>query len=264
MIDLHTHILPGVDDGVRTEDEAVEFARVSWGDGVKTIVATPHCREGFFVNVRQDVLAGVERLRRRLASEGIGVEILPGAEVHLCPDLPERVRDGRAPTLGDNGRTLLLELSLSQYPVELENLVFQLKLAGIDVLFAHPERIRYFQDDVKRYEALVHLGSYGQITTGSILGDFGSVAQEFSEELLRRGLVHVLASDAHNVAGRPPLFTPALDALAGLVGEARARCMADGAPRALMAGLEPELPPIEGRGAGGGSFLSRWFGRTGS
>lgn len=264
MIDLHTHILPGVDDGVKTEDEAVEFARVAWGDGVQTLVATPHCREGFFVNEREAVLAGVEQLRRRLAREAVGIDVLPGAEVHLCPDLLQRVRDGRALTLGDNGRTLLLELSLSQYPVELENLVFQLKLAGIDIVFAHPERIRYFQDDVKRYEALVRLGSYGQITTGSILGDFGTVAQEFAEELLHKGLVHVLASDAHNVAGRPPLLSPALDAMVPLIGEPRARSMASDAPRALMAGLEPELPPIEGRGTGGGSFLSRWFGRNGS
>ena len=185
MIDLHAHILPGVDDGVRTEDDAVAFARVAWGDGVRTIVATPHCREGFFVNERPSVLDAVSRLRQRLARERIEVDLLPGAEVHLAPDLVERVRDGRATTLGDNGKTLLLELSLSQYPMRLDGLLFQLKLAGLQVVLAHPERIRYFQDDVKRYEELVRLGAWGQITTGSILGDFGRDAQQFSEELLR-------------------------------------------------------------------------------
>src|SRR6185295_15020465 len=139
MIDLHTHILPGVDDGVETEDEAVEFARLAQADGTRTIVATPHCREGFFVNERASVLEAVARLRERLERERVAVDVQPGAEVHLAPDLIERVRDGRATTLADNGKTLLLELSLSQYPVELENLVFQLKLAGLEVLFAHPE-----------------------------------------------------------------------------------------------------------------------------
>jgi len=263
MIDIHTHILPGIDDGVRTEDEAVEFARVAESDGVRTIVATPHCKEGFFFNDRATVLPLVERLRRRLDAEGVGVSLVPGAEVHLCTDLVERVRDGRAPTLGDNGRTLLLELSLSQYPPDLEDLVFQLKLAGLIVVFAHPERIRYFQDDVRRYEEVVRLGAFGQLTTGSLLGTFGNTAQEFSDELVRRGLVHVIASDAHNVRGRPPVLREAVEALVPMVGEEYARAMADDAPRALLAGEEPELPALEAaRSPQRGSFLSRWFRRT--
>jgi protein-tyrosine phosphatase len=261
MIDLHTHILPGVDDGVKTEDDAVEFARVAQNDGVRTIVATPHCKEGFYVNGREAVLEHVARLSRRLTREGLAVELLPGAEVHLSPELIDRVRDGRAPTLADNGKTLLLELSLTQYPVELENLVFQLKLGGIEPLFAHPERIRYFEDDVTRYEALVDLGVTGQITTGSILGRFGNTAREFSEELLRKGLVHVLASDAHNVRGRPPLLTEAREAMVPLVGERRANAMVESIPRALLAGEQPEIPPVEGTVSRKRAFFSRLFRR---
>lgn len=262
MIDLHTHVLPGVDDGVRTEDEAVEFARLAWQDGIRMIVATPHCREGFFVNERETVLAQVGHLRERFARENVGIELRPGAEVHLCPDLVQRVRDGRATTLADNGKTLLLELSLSQYPVELESLVFQLKLAGIDPLFAHPERIRYFQEDINRYAKLVELGATGQITSGSILGQFGSTAQEFSEELLRKGLVHVLASDGHNVGNRPPLLSEALEAMVPLVGERRARAMVGGIPRALLAGQTPVVPPVERTVPRRNlSFLTRWFRR---
>jgi protein-tyrosine phosphatase len=261
MIDLHTHILPGVDDGVASEDEAVSLARMAREDGVHTIVATPHCKDDFFVNERADVLRGVEALRRRLEREGVAVTLLPGAEVHLCPDLIERVRDGRAPTLADNGRTLLLELSLNHYPVEIDNVVFQLKLAGIEPLFAHPERIRFFQEDVRRYERLVRMGATGQITTGSILGRFGSEAREFSEELLRKGLVHVLASDAHNVAQRPPLLSEAREAMVALVGERRASAMVEQIPRALLAGEIPEIPPVETDAARRSSFFSRLFRR---
>jgi protein-tyrosine phosphatase len=245
VIDLHTHVLPAIDDGVETEDEALEFARVAAADGVRVIVATPHCRDGFYLNDRARVLDEVARLRERLARENVPVTLEPGAEVHLCPDLVQRIGDGRAPTLGDNGRTLLLELSLSQYPVELENLVFQLRLAGIDVVFAHPERIRFFQDDVARYAAVVHAGAYGQITTGSILGQFGRTARAFSTELLRKGLVHVLASDAHNVRGRPPVLSTAVAAVAALVGECRAEAMVQQIPAALLAGREPVVPPVE-------------------
>jgi len=247
VIDLHTHILPGVDDGVKTEDEAVEFARVAQADGVRTIVATPHCKEGFFFNDRAAVLAAVERLSLRLASEGVGVDLVPGAEVHLCADLSARVRDGRAPTLGDNGKTLLLELSLTQHPPGLENLVFHLRLEGILTVFAHPERIRYFQEDPSRYEALVRLGAYGQLTTGSILGVFGPEASKVSEWMLRRGLVHVLASDSHNIRGRRPVLRDAVAAVASLVGETMAGRMVNDIPAALLEGVEPDLPtPEEG------------------
>ena len=260
MIDLHTHILPGIDDGIPTEDDAVEFARVAAADGVRTIVATPHCKEGFYCNDRSTVLAGVKRLRDRLVAEEVDVQLIPGAEVHLCADLVERVRDGRAPTLGDNGKTLLLELSLTQYPPELENLVFHLKLAGILPVFAHPERIRYFQDDRRRYEALTRLGAYGQITTGSVLGTFGPQVREFSQELLRGGQVHVLASDSHNVRGRPPVLRPALEAVAALVGEEKARRMVTEIPAALLRGQEPDLPPLDEPPPRG--LLSRWFRRA--
>ncbi len=262
MIDLHTHILPGIDDGVKSEDEAVAFARVASEDGIRTLVATPHCKDGFYVNRRDEVVEHVARLRRRLRDETIDLELLPGAEVHICPDLVARVRDGRAPTLGDNGRTLLLELSLTQYPVDLENLVFQLKLAGIVPLLAHPERIRYFQEDVRRYEACVRLGAYGQVTTGSIVGTFGESSRTLSIELLRRRLVHVIASDAHNVRGRPPVLSEAVGVAARWTGETLARRMADDFPRALLEGREPDVPPPDEESAKPRrSFLARWFGR---
>ena len=261
MIDLHTHILPGVDDGVKEEDEAVEFARAAFADGVRTLVATPHSKDGFFENGRAEVLAAVERLEGKLREAGIGLTLLPGAEVYVAPDLVERVKDGRALTLGDNGKTLLLELSLSQYPMELQNLVFSLRLAGLVVLFAHPERIRYFQEDVRRWEEMVRLGAYGQITTGSVLGTFGEDAQEFSELLLRRGLAHVLASDAHNLRGRPPILSRAVEAVAAIVGAEEARKMVSDRPRALLDGRDPEPPPVLERQASKRSLLSRLFGR---
>jgi len=261
MIDLHTHILPGVDDGVTSAEDAVEFARVAWNDGVRTVVATPHCRDGFFVNDLRAVTEGVQRLRQCLADAEVPLEVLPGAEVHLCPDLLQRIRDGRAPTLGANGTTLLLELSLSQYPMELENLLFELRLNGIEVVFAHPERIRYFQDDPRRYADLVRLGAWGQITTGSVLGTFGSTAARFSEQWLREGLVHILASDAHNTRGRPPVLSEAVAAIVPWVGPERAQAMVDAVPRALLEGRSPEVPPVERPTTRRTSLLGRWFGR---
>ena len=261
MIDLHTHILPGIDDGVKTEDDAVEFAKVAAADGITTIVATPHYRDGFYVNARPEVMSGVAALRRRLEAEGVPVTLLPGAEIHICPDLVERVRSGHAPTLADNGRTVLFELSMTQYPFELENVVYGMRLAGLQVLVAHPERIRYFQEDIRRYEALVHQGAFGQITTGSVLGVFGEDIEEFSEELIRKKLVHVVASDAHNVRGRPPILTAAVARIGRFVGDDLARRMATEFPQAFLLGKEPDVPPVEDPKPRRGSFLGRLFGR---
>jgi len=259
VIDLHTHILPGIDDGVKTMDDAIQFARVAVDDGTTTIVATPHYRDGFYINSRADVLAGVAALKARLAEEEVAIEILPGAEIHVCSDLVQRVKDGHAPTLADNGRTVLFELSMSQYPVELENMIFQMRLAGLQVLVAHPERIRYFQEDVRRYEAVLRLGAFGQITTGSVLGTFGDEIEEFSEELIRKRLVHVLASDAHNTRGRPPRMSEAVRVIGRWIGDDAAVRMATDIPRAFVEGRDPELPPMPDPAPKKASIFSRWF-----
>jgi protein-tyrosine phosphatase len=262
MIDIHSHILPGIDDGVRTMEEALAFARMAVDGGTKTLVATPHCKEGFYFNDKPIVMEQVGLLKAELEKHSIPLQLIPGAEVHICPELVQRIQDGRAPTLGDNGKTLLLELSLSQYPVELANLVFQLKLAGILPVFAHPERIRFFQDDITRYEEVIRLGAWGQITTGSVLGTFGSTTREFSEELIRKGLIHVLASDSHNIKGRPPGLREGVTAVAALVGEDQAVRMVTSTPESLLAGMEPEIPDLELARPSGKkrSIFSRFFG----
>jgi protein-tyrosine phosphatase len=203
----------------------------------------------------------VAALRTRLQAEGIDVSVLPGAEVHVCPDLVERVRAKHAPTLADNGRTVLFELSMSQYPFDLPNMVYQMRLAGLQVLVAHPERIRYFQDDVRRYEEVVRLGAFGQITSGSILGVFGSGIEEFSEELTRKRLVHVVASDAHNTRGRPPVLSRAVARVGEWIGDAAARRMVDDVPRAFLEGRDPDVPAPEEPPSRQRSLLSRLFSR---
>jgi protein-tyrosine phosphatase len=257
VIDLHTHILPGVDDGVKTMDDAVAFARVAAADGVRTIVATPHYRDGFYLNARPEVLAGVAALNARLQAEKVEIDVLPGAEVHISADLISRVKSGDAPTLADNGRTVLFELSMSQYPLDLEDMVFKMRLAGLQILFAHPERIRYFQDDIARYEAVIRLGAFGQLTTGSVTGIFGADVMEFSEELARKRLVHVVASDAHNTRGRPPVITSAMSRLGAWTGEDFARRMTDEYPRAFIEGRDPDLPPAPEGTAPRRSWMAR-------
>lgn len=242
MIDLHAHPIAAIDDGVQTEDEAVEFCRIAAADGITTLVATPHIREGMFPNRRAGILEALERLRARLQSEGVDLRLAPGAEVYLEPDLSARVRSGEYLTLNDGGRYLLLELPGRHLPAGIEDMVYRLRLDGLTPVIAHPERIYAFQEDPRRFARLIELGALGQLTGGSLLGHFGSRAQEAAFSMLRDGLAHVLASDAHNTGLRAPRLSRAVEEAAALVGAEAARQMVEGTPRAILQGEEIETP----------------------
>lgn len=243
MIDLHAHPLAAIDDGVQSEEEALEFCRIAAADGISTLAATPHIREGMFPNRREDILEGVRRLRALVEREGVPIEIVPGAEVYLEPDLGARVRQGEYLTLNDGGHYLLLELPTRHLPAGLEDILYHLRLEGLTPLLAHPERIYPFQEDAERLARLVELGALVQITGASLLGQFGSRALDTSRSLLRQGLVHVMASDAHNTGPRAPRLSEAVRAASELVGEPAARRLVEDNPRAILAGAEIEARP---------------------
>jgi len=254
MVDLHCHVLPAVDDGSESLETSLEFCRVALADGVTTLVATPHQKPGLWENGPEAIRQKVADLRLALEEAAIPVEIVEGAEVYLSGDLLERVRDGKVTTLGGTGRYLLLELPYQQTPVRVEETVFQLKLAGITPVLAHPERISYFTADMDRVEKLVRLGCLSQITASALVGGFGERTKEFTLRLLEGDLVHVIASDAHDTVRRPPVLSRARDVAAEVVGAGRAGQMVSDAPLAICRGREWEpweLPPEQVPGPGG-------------
>jgi protein-tyrosine phosphatase len=260
VIDTHCHMLPGVDDGPEDDEAAVAMARVAVADGVKTVIVTPHMREGDFVNERPKVLERLEKFRALLAAEKIELDLRPGSEVHLAPRLVERILSGRLLTYGDQGTYLLLECPYRTRPVRLDETIFELKVAGITPVLAHPERIRFFQEDVARYEEMLRLGALGQMTTSSLLGTFGKAVKSLSDQLVRRRMVHVLGSDAHDVEYRPPKLLEACERWADLAGAESARHATEDIPLALVQGTPydplPPLPPERPKG-----LLERLFGR---
>jgi protein-tyrosine phosphatase len=259
MIDLHCHVLPGIDDGSATLEDSLAFCRIAVEDGVGTLVCTPHMREGFYVNRAEAIRASLEGLRREVEAAGIPLELLPGCEVHIAPGLPEAIAAGEVMTYNDGGRYLLLELPYRQYPVKVEDLVFSLKLAGVTPVLAHPERIRFFQDDLGRVETLVRMGCLGQLTSSSLTGTFGARVRDLSEEMIHRGLVHLLGSDAHDTSYRPPRLAAARDRWAALAGPEAAERATESWPRAILRGepLEPPEPRPRRAGPGRGGLLSR-------
>ena len=246
MYDLHAHILPGVDDGAKDMDEAVAIARAAADGGTLAMLATPHSvdiDESWSVTHVRKLLGEVAKeLRRR----GVDLTLLLGMEAHLVPGLPQWATEGRA--LPINGtRYMLVEMPFTHRPTYLEESLLQLQRQGITPVLAHPERIQAVQECPDLLEDLVGRGMLSQVTAGSVVGYFGEDVRRFTIELLRQGLVHVLASDTHFADGRrSPLLQPGAEAAAEIVGEERARRMVVDAPRAILQGAAVEvLPPVE-------------------
>ncbi|UCF67507.1 MAG: hypothetical protein JSV80_17350 [Acidobacteriota bacterium] len=260
MIDTHCHLLPGIDDGPQDVEAAVAMARVACQDGIKTIVVTPHMREGDYLNERPKILDALAYMRVQLQLAGVALELEAGSEVHLGPRMVERIEQGRLLTYADQRRYLLLECPYRSPPVGLEKAVFELKVAGITPVLAHPERIRFFLEEPARYEEALRLGALGQLTSSSLLGTFGPTIQRVSEDWVRRGMVHLLASDAHDADYRPPRLAKARERWAELAGEESATRAAMEWPEALLRGdpITPEPPLSRERRPPG--LLRRLFG----
>lgn len=215
LVDLHTHIAPGVDDGAQTLDESLAMARAAVADGVRTVVATPHIP--FSRMTREEFGRRLEDLRRFLANQQANLEVHLGAEVSLEPDMLQWLTEGLAWPIGAT-RYVLVELPFFAFPPYTEDVIFRLQVAGYKPILAHPERNASLAARPERLQPLVERGVLVQITTTSILGGFGAQARAAALTFLDRGWVHVLASDAHSANHRPPALTEAARVAERIVG----------------------------------------------
>jgi protein-tyrosine phosphatase len=239
VIDLHTHILPGFDDGVRTIEESRELARRAAEEGVTAIAATPHVRADYPTSV-DAMERGVEELRADFGAQGIAVEVLHGGEISL-EQLPRLGADElRRFTLAQSGRYVLIEFPYSGWPAGLETALYTVSLAGLTPILAHPERNLEVQRDPVGLQPVVDRGALVQVTAASLDGRLGRSSKATAERLLQLGLAHVLASDAHT----PEIRAAGLLAAARSVGDERlARYLTQEAPAAIVAGETlPERP----------------------
>jgi len=242
MIDLHAHVLPGLDDGARDIEEAVVMCRMAAEDGVGTVVASPHMLDGVFNVRREDIIQGVRELRDHLNLAGISLRVEPGGDIHLEPDFCQRLRAGEVMTLADAGRYVLVELAQDVLPQGLQELLFSIQLAGVTPIISHPERNREVQDDPSVLESFVRAGNVIQVTAGSIEGAFGTRVRECVFVLLREGLAHVVASDAHSPGMRPPGLARAREVVAALLSNEEAEEIFVSRPGQILAGERVELP----------------------
>jgi len=209
VIDLHTHILPGLDDGSRDIQQSLAMAQVAYNDGIHTIVATPHVLKGVFANSRDKILSAVALLNQTLKEHNIKVNILPGAEYYLEPDLALSLAQGKLLTLNDKGRYLLVELPSAFIPEYTAQVLYEIQLQGVTPIIAHPERNASVAARPALLQEMVAKGALVQITSASIIGLFGKRVKKTAFSFLKQGLAHLIASDAHRENGRAPMLTPA-------------------------------------------------------
>lgn len=241
MIDLHTHVLPGIDDGARTLDDSLEMARAFVADGVTEIAATPHVRVDYPTSA-DAMLAAVDLLRRAFEEAAIPLVVHAGAEldVEWMARLPE-AEIARLTLAG--GRYVLVETPYRGWRIEVVEQLLRLRRAGFTPVLAHPERNAIVQERPSVVEPLVRGGTLVQVTTASLDGRLGRRPQESARGLLSAELVHLVASDAHTPEVRAAGMRAALEALDD---DALARWLAFDVPRALVENRDvPARPPVD-------------------
>lgn len=229
MIDIHCHILPAVDDGAKSVAEALAMAAAARDDGVKKIVATPHVAG--MALLPEQIAEQVKELNDSLASSGIDIEIIPGAEVNVLLHHSLIKNYTFCQT-----NYVLIEFPHTHLPREAADVLFQLRIHGFRPVIAHPERNPSIIAQPGLLLDLLDDAVYLQVTAASILGRFGGAIQKCSHQLLQRGAVHFIASDGHSASQRKPLLSEAVSAASQIIGTEKALKLVTANPAALLAG----------------------------
>lgn len=197
MIDIHTHILPGLDDGAESWDDTLNMARAAVSEGITTIIATPHHANGKYTNIAVEVVEHTQRVNTQLIAAGVPVTIMSGQEIRVHDDLLEAwQREELLCLAGSN--YVLIEMPSSHIPRAMNELIHELHIMKLKPIIAHPERNAEVMNNPERLAEMVEEGAYAQVTTHSLLGGFGRRIEQSAWSLCRSGLIHIVSSDAHH------------------------------------------------------------------
>jgi protein-tyrosine phosphatase len=246
LIDLHCHLLPGIDDGSKDLAMSLEMARLATADGITTIVCTPHILPTVYENKGPEIKAAATVLQQALSMAGIPLRLLSGADVHMVPDLLSGLSEGRIITLAGS-RYLLLEPPHHVLPPQLDHCIFKLQSAGYVAILTHPERLSWIESQYAIIQGLVHKGLWIQLTAGSLTGRFGRRPRYWAERMLDQGLCHVIATDAHDPSMRPPHLARAQAMVERRLGAVEASNIFQIRPRGVIDDESPaKLPSLPG------------------
>lgn len=243
MYDLHAHILPGVDDGAKTPEDTIAMAQVAADTGTITILATPHRKDVTEGSSVAHIRGLINEMNSQIKDRGNALTLVLGMENHLDLDLPDEIEAGRALPMNET-RYILVEMPFFGKPNYVEDVLFRIQLQHLTPVLAHPERIEMFQQDPDLLASFIERGMLSQVTAGSVIGLFGRRVKGITNLMLRRNLVHVLASDTHFPGGpRSPRLGIGIEAASAIVGEDAARAMVVDTPKAILDDLPVEVEP---------------------
>ncbi len=239
--DIHSHILPGFDDGADNIDESLAMARQAAEGGTSVLVATPHYDQENAPQKPSEVAEAVGRLQRYLLEESVGLTLAAGMEVRLNTGLLELAErehglDGLA--LGPAGKYMLVDLTLSDYPIGTPDVIYRLQLRGYTPVLAHPERNNYLIKHPKVVREFFDRGIELQVNSGSLEGIFGTEARRTGRALLKEGIARLVASDAHTPGGRNPDLSRTERILTGFAGKKTAELVLEVNPRLVLEGQD--------------------------
>ena len=241
MVDLHCHILSGMDDGAKSFEESVAMAEMAIADGITHVVATPHASPEFRFDYRL-VRSCVERLRQAVGGR---LKLATGCDFHVSPENIAALKKSPSSFCIHQKEYLLVELNEFAIPPAMDQTLYEIQLAGLRPVITHPERNPILRTQPERLEKWVRNGCFGQVTGGSLTGGFGSNVQVTSLEWIARGLVHFIASDAHNTTSRPHKLRPAYDVVEREFGRTKAEALLVENPLAAFEGRGlPHVPEI--------------------
>ncbi|MDQ5988214.1 MAG: Tyrosine-protein phosphatase YwqE [Syntrophus sp. SKADARSKE-3] len=242
MIDLHSHILPNLDDGASDWAQALAMARAAAADGITDVVCTPHWVPGKYDNTRSMILERMDEYRTHLAKAGIHLRLHPGAELRLDFTLPARIKSGELLTIGDGGIYVLIELPDGALPEHLEEFFWELELQRIKPIFSHVERNAVLHQDPSRLCRWVEMGYLVQVTAASLAGGFTKEIRGFVQLLLEHRMVHILASDSHGLRTRAPNLSEGLAVAGEIIGIKAAKRMVSDIPACVLRGETVNIP----------------------
>lgn len=194
--DMHSHLIPGIDDGVKSMDESLYLIRKMYDMGFRKFITTPHIMNEFYKNTPEIILDGLEKLREAVATTGLSVTIEAAAEYLIDIDFENKYKSGRLMTFGDG--YLLVELSYYNFPQNLMNIFFDLQIEGYKIILAHPERYAYWHANPRMYQDLKERNILFQLNTISLSGFYSAAVRDMAFRLIDKGMIDFAGSDMHN------------------------------------------------------------------
>jgi len=261
FVDIHCHLLPGIDDGSTDWETTLAMAQMAVEEGTETIIVTPHQLGNFAHNRGDDIRRRTQELQQVLEQNGIPLQVLPGGDVRIEDGMLEQLASGEVLSLGDLRSHVLLELPHELY-FPMEGLLAALERQGMTGILSHPERNRGLLREPNLLPNLVQNGCLMQVTAGSLMGTFGSSSQQLAEWMISQGLVHFVATDAHGIKSRRPLMQRAFERVEELGGKAMAQSVCIQNPSLVACGKQVRAGRVSVPRQGWRSLLK--FGRRNS